>query len=55
MAKKKVLGRPKGLKKVPVNLSIWEKRAGKLRELSAKEQKTQSILVENALEATYGI
>lgn len=55
MAKKRNIGRPKGPKKVAVNLSIREDRAARLKELADKEQKTQSILVENALESTYEI
>lgn len=55
MAKKNKVGRPKGIKKVPLNLSISEIRAQKLAELAASQQKTKSILVENALRDQYGI
>ncbi len=54
MAKKKEIGRPAGPEKEPVNVSILRTRAKKLREFAAKEQKTISIVVENALES-YGI
>lgn len=55
MAKKRVLGRPKGPDKVAVNIFMTRDRKKRLKDLSAKEQKTQSILVENSLENTYGI
>lgn len=51
----KAVGRPKGPKKIPVNIFMTEGRRKRLQELSIKEQKTQSILVENSLEKTYGI
>jgi hypothetical protein len=53
---KKTLGRPSGpVEKEPVNVSIERPRAKKLRELAVKEQRTISVLVENALVETYGI
>lgn len=55
MAKKVKQGRPAGPKKVPVNIFMTEDRRDRLKNLSVKEQKTQSILVENSLQATYGI
>lgn len=55
MAKTKKLGRPQGAKKKPMNVFIEVDRAQKLRVMAAKEQKTISIMVENALESTYGI
>lgn len=55
MAKKKVKGRPKGSQKEALNIYIHKERAGKLRGLAKNEQKTISIVVENALEAQYGI
>lgn len=54
MAKKKK-GRPKGDKKEPVNIYMESGRAANLRKLAVTEQKTISILVENALEGTYKI
>lgn len=54
MTKKRKQGRPAGSKKEPVNVSMHVDRAEKLRAFAAKEQKTISIVVENALEA-YGI
>lgn len=53
--KKRKIGRPKGSEKAPVNIFMRVERAQKLREYAAKEQKTISIVVENALEAQYGI
>lgn len=55
MAKKRKLGRPEGTKKEPVNIYIQKERAKKLRSLAAESQKTISIMVENALESSYGI
>lgn len=48
---KTVLGRPKNKeKKEPVNIYINSKRAHRLRIAAAEQQKTISIVVENALE-----
>jgi hypothetical protein len=55
MAKKNKTGRPKGADKEPVNIYMNKDRAQKLRELAVTEQKTISIMVENALETSYGI
>lgn len=55
MAKKQAIGRPTGPEKEPMNVFILKTRAKKLRELAVKEQKTISIMVENALEKTYSI
>lgn len=55
MAKKRSKGRPTGQKKEPMNIFITCDRAAKLRELAIEEQKTISIMVENALETQYGI
>lgn len=56
MAKKtKTIGRPTGPEKEPLNIFMLKTRAKKLRELAQKEQKTISIMVENALEKTYAI
>jgi hypothetical protein len=55
MAKIKKSGRPKGSEKEPMNIYINKGRAQKLRELATEEQKTISIMVENALETSYGI
>jgi len=55
MAKKKGKGRPKGSEKEPLNIYIHKERAAKLRGFAKDEQKTISIVVENALEAQYGI
>ena len=55
MTKTKSIGRPKGEKKEPMNLSIGVKRARALRLLAVSSQKTISIMVENALEAQYKI
>ena len=55
MTKKKKVGRPIGSDKEPMNIYVHKERAGKLRELAIKEQKTISVVVENALEAQYGI
>lgn len=54
--KKPQIGRPAGLeKKVPVNLFMTKTRKDRLKEYAAKEQKTQSIIVENALQQAFGI
>jgi len=57
MAKKqkKSRGRPKGAEKEAMNLYITKDRAERLREFAGTEQKAISIIVENALENTYGI
>lgn len=55
MAKKKAKGRPKGSEKEPMNIFVRKDRAKRLREFAVKEQKTISIVVENALEAQYGL
>jgi hypothetical protein len=55
MAKKRGKGRPAGPDKEPVNIYIEKNRAKKLREFAHKEQKTISIIVENALASTYGL
>jgi hypothetical protein len=52
--KKAKKGRPRGSDKEAVNVYMRKERASRLREFSVKEQKTISIVVENALEA-YGI
>lgn len=49
------VGRPKGSEKEPMNIFVKKDRAKRLREFAVKEQKTISIVVENALEQTYGI
>jgi hypothetical protein len=55
MAKNKEKGRPSGPAKEPINIYMLKDRAKKLRILATQEQKTISIVVENALEHTYGI
>lgn len=55
MAKKRKVGRPKGSDKEAVNIYMHKGRATSLRELAANEQKTMSVVVENALEKQYGI
>lgn len=55
MAKKKEKGRPKGSEKEPMNVFIHKERAKKLRDLAKKDQRTISVMVENALESAYGI
>lgn len=55
IAKKRKPGRPLGAEKEPVNVYINKIRAQRLREFAVKEQKTISIVVENALERQYGI
>lgn len=55
MAKKRKIGRPIGSEKEPVNVYIHKERANKLRKLAVSEQKTISVIVENALTNTYGI
>jgi len=52
---KKVIGRPKGVKKSPVNIYMEDKRIERLRKFAFKEQKTVSIVVENALRIAYEI
>lgn len=52
---KRTKGRPEGPEKEPVNIYMKKERAAKLRKLAAAEQKTISIMVENALETSYGI
>jgi hypothetical protein len=53
--KKRKVGRPMGSEKEPMNIYIQKERAGKLRAFAKTEQKTISIVVENALEKTYGL
>lgn len=55
MAKKRKIGRPSGSEKEAVNVYIHKDRAANLRQLAKDEQKTISIMVENALEKTYAI
>lgn len=55
MAKKRGVGRPAGPLKEPLNLFIGVKRKQKLVELAKEQQRTISIVVENALESAYGI
>ena len=55
MAKSKGVGRPKGPEKEPINVFINCDGAKKLRDLAKKEQKTISIMVENALQNEYSI
>lgn len=55
MAKTNKIGRPAGSEKEPMNVFVTKDRAKKLRELAKKEQRTISILVENALNSAYGI
>jgi hypothetical protein len=55
MAKTKKIGRPAGSEKEPMNVFVNKERAKKLRDLAKKEQRTISIMVENALETAYGI
>lgn len=55
MAKKQKIGRPKGSEKEAMNIYINKTRAGKLRDYARDEQKTISIVIENALEKQYGI
>lgn len=55
ISKKRKPGRPLGSEKEPVNVYMKKDRAQRLREFAVKEQKTISIVVENALEAQYGI
>lgn len=50
MAKKKKIGRPEGVKKEPVNIYMSKDRAARLRSAAKEQQKTISIVVENALE-----
>jgi excinuclease UvrABC nuclease subunit len=47
--------RKKISEKEPLNIYINKERAAKLRGFARDEQKTISIVVENALEAQYGI
>lgn len=54
MAKKRKIGRPAGNKR-PINIYIDNDRADRLKELSETDKRTQSTLVEIALEKTYGI
>lgn len=54
MAKKKKIGRPKGSEKEPVNIYINKERAKNLRNSAKDQQKSISIVVENAL-CDYGI
>lgn len=54
-AKKRKVGRPTGSEKEPINIYVRKDRAQRLREFAVKEQKTISIVVENALEAQYGL
>lgn len=53
--KKPQIGRPKGEEKVAVNLFMTKARKERLKDFAKTEQKTQSIIVENALEKAYGI
>lgn len=55
MAKKKKVGRPNGSEKEALNVYIHKGRAASLRALAKDEQKTISIMVENALEKAYSI
>lgn len=55
MAKKLKVGRPKGSEKEPMNIFINKDRAKNLRQLAKDQQRTISIVVENALEKTYQI
>lgn len=55
MAKKKLVGRPKGVPKSPVNIYMENGRIERLKRLAFQEQKTISIIVENALRETYEI
>jgi hypothetical protein len=55
MAKKIKPGRPKGSDKEAMNIYVHKERAAKLRQFARDEQKTISIIVENALESTYNI
>lgn len=54
MAKKKKIGRPAGNKRA-INIYIDNDKADKLKDLSISDKRTQSTLVEMALEKTYGI
>jgi hypothetical protein len=53
--KKRKVGRPAGSNKEPLNIYIHKERAAKLRELAVSDQRTVSVMVERALENTYGI
>lgn len=53
--KKQLVGRPSGPEKKPLNIYMRLERIDKLKTLAQKEQKTISIMVENALEKSYGI
>ena len=53
--KKAKRGRPTGSKKEAVNIYMHKERAEKLRDLAKTDQRTISVVVENALEQTYGI
>jgi hypothetical protein len=55
MAKKAKQGRPKGSEKEAMNIYIHKERAKRLREYASNDQKTISIVIENALERQYGI
>jgi hypothetical protein len=44
-----------GSNKEPINIYIHKERAAKLRELAITDQRTVSVIVERALEQTYGI
>lgn len=55
ITKKRKAGRPRGSDKEPMNIYIKKERAQKLREFAVKEQKTISIVVENALHQSYGL
>lgn len=53
--KKAKRGRPPGTDKEPMNIYVKKDRAQRLRDFAVKEQKTISIVVENALEQAYGL
>lgn len=55
MAKKAKIGRPRGSEKEAMNIYINKDRAKGLRQYAKEEQKTISIVIENALERQYGI
>ena len=53
MKRNKKIGRPPGEEKEPVNIYMSKERAKRLRKFAKEEQKTISIIVENALQTTY--
>lgn len=55
MAKKTILGRPKGPKKVPLNVYVTVERKKKAKAKARELKWGVSTLIETALEKAYGI